>query len=241
MILSKWRWARAMGACLILAVPDQGAMGFFGTKLPEYYGVYISDRGGLIQLGPKTPTKDRNNLGGKLSIVVFDKAVGSGQLRPEKDITLHRRAYVRKIVERVVDVPDQNPPKKINVVNEGRFVTLDAQVELRFKPVDGKPEMVIAVPTKEIERGLYTLNIGGAKYPIGVGIGDTAEQDSPYRLCLDETVTTIDTQGQFSWEKWNALNRHASVGGIGGERRVNGRAVMESKLKPCSEADNGNK
>lgn len=240
MVRRSFRWANLAAICLVVAVASCNVVGQ-GTKLPEYYGVYISDGGDLVQLGPKTPVKDRNGLGGKFSIVVFDKAVGSGQLRPEKDITLNRRAYVRKVVERVLDAPGQNPPKKINVVNSDRFVTLAALVELRFKPVEGKPEMVIAVPVKEIERGLYTLSIGRVEYPVGVGIGDGAEKESPHRICLDEYVTTIDHQGQFSWGKYLALSQRASPFGLAGERRVNGRVVTESKLKPCADADNGNK
>lgn len=199
-----------------------------GATLPEFYGVYVKDRGKLTELQPNLLETERRNFTPKLRVIVFDKVVDSGRMRPSDFIYLNKRAYVRWQIEQLVDEPESQP-KKVIKKPAGWFITLAAKIQTRFKPVQGNQEMLIVVPAQALSAGLYSVRIGKRKYPIAVGLGDTAEKESTYNNCLDEYVKTIDTEGKFSWSKWNAISGAGLTG-----RRVNGHPVYESSFQLCS-------
>ncbi|BBO18849.1 carboxypeptidase regulatory-like domain-containing protein [Candidatus Brocadia pituitae] len=159
------------------------------ASLPEFYGVYITDRGKLIELGPTTPEKDKRNFSGSLNIIYF----GEPPITP--GIELHRRAFVRSQIEYLVDKPEQKP-KEVRVKRVENFIVLNEKLHLRFKPVREQPGMVIAVPAQTLVPGLYAVTITGLaevyKFPFSVGLDNTSEKDSPYNNCLDEHIRKVN-------------------------------------------------
>ena len=225
--------SRITAACVLLLVllTYTNTASRADAALPEFYGVYVKDRGKLIELGPTTLEKDRRNFSGSLNIIYF----GEPLMMP--GIELHRRAFVRSQIEYLVDKPEQKP-KEVSVKRVEDFLVLKEELRLRFKPVREQPGMVIAVPEQTLVPGLYTVIILGGKeggaFPFAVGLDNTPEKDSPYNNCLDEYVTSIDPGGKFSWNKWFALTQ--CIDPFTG-RRVNGNLVLESSYKPCSVLD----
>lgn len=190
----------AFGTALALSTVSLAAE----PPLPEFYGLYAVADGKLYSLDTADPalaalaqplSLSRNEkefaagggpvspvpaLPGSLNFLVYVKG---NALQAASQLSLRQLPFIRVMT---INANDRNWRRTYHVnswvsTKEFGYANVGAgSVELRFKPVKGQDEMVIAVPTAALGPGLYRL---GNDFVFAVLPLDTAESSR----CIDAT------------------------------------------------------
>ena len=196
---------------------------------PEFHGIYILDNEELTELGKKTSEEKRRNFNKNLSIVIFDRTIDKTVKKLEDIIALKNRSFVRCEIDNVYNRKKGNRIKT-NIIQLHRY-KLDGKIDFRLKPIKGEPEMIVIMPVKPLESGLYSIIFDEKSFPFAVGIGDILEADSPLNNCVDLYYSSIDKNAlakSFSWGNFIDFTNRSE-----GET-TKGNIITESSYKPCN-------
>lgn len=165
------------------------------VPVPPYYGLYAFDHGELVRLDgsaawERQTWNDRDDLSPQTNFVIFSRAVMTDSSGLSDMIQLRRVAHLRSDVSadgRVV--PQQD-----------RWDTPDLasyQVPLSYRPVAGRPDMVVAEPAQPLSPGLYALHLNGRSQDVTsrIGIRWPEVQQAQYMAanCVDRYPTGYKT------------------------------------------------
>ena len=196
---------------------------------PEFHGIYVLDNEKLTELGNRTPEENRRNFNADLSIVIFDRAIDKTVKKLEDIISLKKRSFIRCECDSVYNRENGNRIQ-LNIIPLYRY-KLGKKIDFRLKPINDEPEMVVVVPSKPLEPGLYSLIFDEKDFPFAVGVGDILEAYSPLNNCIDLYYSSIDKDAlgkSFNWSTF-ASQTYASKG-----KTSKGNSITESSYKPCN-------
>jgi hypothetical protein len=197
----------ALGWCLMLSLILE--LTVFGqtvcaqtnekTPKPEFYGVYAVQGNNLLGLtvswsthtAPKTPIRINMELPGHIDYMRNPDAVG---LSPdvkflfylENPITTAQKSSLQRwFFKRNVTTWDtyQHPPRREKSESANYWAAYE-RIELLIKPVEGQPQMVLGVPSKPLEDGVYALDIESSLSFFSVGSVEAVRRT----MCFDEDV-----------------------------------------------------
>lgn len=153
---------------------------------PAYFGLYAVTSDGLVRLnGDKSwevrTWNDRNDLNGNVRFLVYSRWISMDAAPGDRAIVLQRVAHVRST--RAAD----------GTVTRERddWATTDLpqyRIPLRFAPVAGHSDMLIAAPATTLPPGLYSLSFHGPENwsaRVGVGWPGVAAGQYDSRYCVD--------------------------------------------------------
>jgi hypothetical protein len=112
----------------------------------------------------------------------------SGTLSPmlvARDMILDSAGFARNVQIKDCSQAHNAHDVKSAAMNAWGSVSL-GQVEMRFKPVPGQPEMVIAVPANPLEPGIYSLGRGTLETPVVFAVAPLAQAEKS--KCVDAIV-----------------------------------------------------
>lgn len=189
-----------LGVVIALATVSQAAE----PPLPEFYGLYAVADGKLYSLDTSDPTlaaraqsvrvsrtEKEFSAGGGVTLSVpslppnlnFLVYVKGNALQAASQLDLRQLPFIRTMT---INANDRNWRRTYHTnswvsTTEFGYANVGAtKVELRFKPVKGQEEMVLAVPATALNPGLYRL---GGDFLFAVSDLGAAESDR----CIDAT------------------------------------------------------
>ena len=126
---------------------------------PSFFGLYALAGNGLARLDGEPSWEvatwpERSNLPTDTAFVIFDPSVASGSAPLRELVQLRHVARVRNAV--VLSTATVRP------LENDEWVAPDLppfRVALDFRPVDGRSDMIVAVPRTRLEAGLYELRL----------------------------------------------------------------------------------
>jgi hypothetical protein len=210
-----------LAAIALLAIPGQSAE----VPKPEFYGLYAVADGKLYGIDSHDSSLDEHRqpvriartendfkagggtvaqvpvLPGSLNLLVFVKG---SPLQAAAQLKLQQLSFVRRMTINENDRSYRQvyQPNTWVAATDFGYAGLGATaIELRFKPVKGEDEMVIAVPASPLKPGLYVL---GDNFLFAVPPIDTAVSSR----CIDAARAV----GTFaSWRTWPCTEAPASA------------------------------
>lgn len=244
-----------LGVVIALATVVQAAE----PPLPEFYGLYAVADGKLYSLDTSDPalaaraqsvrvsrTEKEFSAGGGISLSVpslppslnFLVYVKGNALQAASQLALHQIPFIRAMT---INANDRNwrrtyhPNSWVSTTEFGYANVGATKVELRFKPVKGQDEMVLAVPATALSPGLYRL---GADFLFAVPALESAESDR----CVDATngvamgpwtivrCSDVEVAIPASGTPSHSANQPSSTGevGVGFEVTVEGAPLYSS-------------
>jgi hypothetical protein len=158
------------------------------SKLPDRYGIYAVQEGNIGRIdGDRSFQVDtwdkRSALGSQVTFIIFDPVISDRSLPLGERVRLRHVAHVRNEVTATGAV---SPATKNNWV-VAALPNFD--IPLDFQPVEDRPDMVRAIPSRALAPGLYALQLtkGGAATAGRFGVKwDTADKDQyASTYCVD--------------------------------------------------------
>ncbi|MDE2332978.1 MAG: hypothetical protein KGK10_00395 [Rhodospirillales bacterium] len=125
---------------------------------------------------------DRNDLAGNTRFLVYSRWLSMDATAEDKAIVLQRVAHVRS--SRMNDGRVVVRPQQWAAPNLAQY-----RIPLRFAPVPGHTDMLIAAPTARLQPGLYSLSFRAPEsWSSRFGVGWTHVAISQYksRYCVDK-------------------------------------------------------
>jgi hypothetical protein len=158
------------------------------SRLPDRYGIYAVQEGNIGRIDGdrsfQVETWDkRSGLDPQVTFIIFDPVIADRSLPLGERIRLRHVAHVRNEVTPTGAI---SPASKNNWVVAG-LPAFD--LPLDFQPVEGRPDMVRAIPTRSLSSGLYALQLtkGGAatagRFGVKWDVADKDQYASTY--CVD--------------------------------------------------------
>ena len=150
------RGAVWVGLLAVVLGPHAMAPARAADPLPEFYGFYAVDNGRLIEF--KSTGNIDVNVSPSVRFIVFNRMGGL----QAADAHLSRMKYLRYVSE-PRESSQTKAPTRVVAEKKGwyRDDSPDRSIELRAKPVEGKPEMMMLVPREPLTPGAYTFVGGG--------------------------------------------------------------------------------
>lgn len=154
---------------------------------PEYFGLYAVTSDGLVRLnGDKSwevsTWNDRNDLNGNVRFLVYSRWISMDAAPGDQAIVLQRVAHVRSI--RAADGTVTRKPDVWDAPNLPQY-----RIPLRFAPVEGHSDMLIAAPEGRLPPGLYQLSFHGPENwssRLGVAWPSVAAGQYDSKYCVDK-------------------------------------------------------
>ena len=153
--------ALALSSC---ADPPEQDVGIATTApqpppLPQYYGLYAVDQGGLVRIGGSAGLELQNwssqqDLGPDTTFIVYSRDLAAANEPLEQEVVLDRVAKVR----------DERTPDGSVIPTPDAWAAPDLpgySVPLQYAPVQDHPDMIIAAPVSPLTPGLYSLKLRG--------------------------------------------------------------------------------
>ena len=121
-------------------------------KYPEAYGLYAWNGNAWIEVAKEKSTIELD-LPMETRFLIHDKAID----RVSKGFRLIQNVYIRSVI---TQDPNGNN-RVINPYEKWDVIKRSDEIDGRFSPVKGQPEMVTWVPSSKLATGVYTPNIEG--------------------------------------------------------------------------------
>ena len=170
----------------------QLSLGPTGDRIttPRYFGLYAVTSSGLVRLngGKKWEIQTwnrRNNLGSRVRFLVFSRWLSMDATPEDRAIVLERVAHVR--ATRTADGRIVRRPDIWASPNLPQY-----RIPLRYAPVRGHSDMLMAAPTAPLEPGLYSLSFHAPESfssRFGVAWPSVAVRQYDARYCVDKLPT----------------------------------------------------
>ena len=169
---------------------------YSSSPLPEFYGIFIQDRGRLTTLELNMPEEQRRNFSTYAIIIIHDKRLRSGLANPNEMVRILNRKYVRYNVKTVLEQKNASP-KKINITSANNFGAFGEGLKLLTGPIKDQMEMVKIKPKEPFLPGMYYVEFDEKRYPFAVELGRTPEKNNPLNGSLDKWYSMRDKNGTY--------------------------------------------